>query len=98
MTASLAVAPQAFADEGSGSENQQSSLPALSSSIGEGSGDGSSIGEGSGDGSSIGEGSSDKQKKILDGVLGGLAGLALLAGIFNFLQSQGGNLPFKLPF
>ena len=88
MTASLAVAPQAFADEGSGSENQQSSLPALSSSIG----------EGSGDGSSIGEGSSDKQKKILDGVLGGLAGLALLAGIFNFLQSQGGNLPFKLPF
>lgn len=88
MTASLAVAPQAFADEGSGSENQQSSLPALSSSIG----------EGSGDGSSIGEGSSDKQKKILGGVLGGLAGLALLAGIFNFLQSQGGNLPFKLPF
>ncbi|MCT1683909.1 hypothetical protein M3A74_03650 [Corynebacterium appendicis] len=48
--------------------------------------------------SSIGEGSSDKQKKILGGVLGGLAGLALLAGIFNFLQSQGGNLPFKLPF
>lgn len=55
-------------------------------------------GSSDGDGSSIGEGSGDKQKKILGGVLGGLAGLTLLAGIFNFLQSQGGNLPFKLPF
>lgn len=120
LTASLAVAPQAFAAEGDPVE-----VPAPDSQDGEGSGtgkdgEGSSTGkdgEGSstgkdGEGSSIGEdgegssngkdgeGSSldDKQKKIIGGVFGGLAGLALLAGIFNFLQSQGGNLPFKLPF
>lgn len=102
LTASLAVAPQAFAEEPvevPAPDNQQSSLSDLSSNNdGEGK-DGSSDGEGKGS-SEDGEGSSldDKQKKILGGVLGGIAGLALLAGIFNFLQSQGGNLPFKLPF
>lgn len=108
LTASLAVAPQALAqseanDELTAADDQQSSLSDLSSNNdGEGKGegkDGSSDGEGKGS-SEDGEGSSldDKQKKILGGVLGGIAGLALLAGIFNFLQSQGGNLPFKLPF
>ena len=106
LTASLAVAPQAFAEDTvdvPAPDNQQSSLNDLSSNNdGEGKGegkDGSSDGEGKGS-SEDGEGSSldDKQKKILGGVLGGIAGLALLAGIFNFLQSQGGNLPFKLPF
>jgi len=63
-------------------------------SDGEGSSNGKD-GEGSSNGKD-GEGSSlnDKQKKIIGGVFGGLAGLALLAGIFNFLQSQGGKLPF----
>ncbi|WP_296148295.1 hypothetical protein [uncultured Corynebacterium sp.] len=119
LTASLAVAPQAFAAEDKPAEvpapDSKSSLSDLSSDgvkDGEGSskgkdGEGSSTGkdgEGSstgkdGEGSSTGkdgEGSSldDKQKKIIGGVFGGLAGLALLAGIFNFLQSQGGKLPF----
>ncbi|MCT1449239.1 hypothetical protein [Corynebacterium sp. p3-SID1194] len=110
LTASLAVAPQAFAAEGDPAEapapDSKSSLSDLSSDgvkDGEGSstgkdGEGSSTGK-DGEGSSTGkdgEGSSldDKQKKIIGGVFGGLAGLALLAGIFNFLQSQGGKLPF----
>ena len=90
LTASLAVAPQAFAqseanDELTAADDQQSSL----------SSDGGKDGEGSSNGKD-GEGSSldDKQKKIIGGVFGGLAGLALLAGIVNFLQSQGGKLPF----
>jgi len=109
LTASLAVAPQAFAAEDNPevpAPDSQSSLSDLSSDggkDGEGSsngkdGEGSSNGK-DGEGSSNGkdgEGSSldDKQKKIIGGVFGGLAGLALLAGIFNFLQSQGGKLPF----
>lgn len=105
LTASLAVAPQAFAEDTvdvPAPDNQQSSLSDLSSNNDDEGGkgkDGSSDGEGKGS-SEDGEGSSldEKQKKILGGVLGGIAGLALLAGIFNFLQSQGGNLPFKLPF
>jgi len=96
LTASLAVAPQAFAAE------DPVDVPAPdsqsdSSSTGK-DGEGSSTGK-DGEGSSTGkdgEGSSldDKQKKIIGGVFGGLAGLALLAGIVNFLQSQGGKLPF----
>ena len=93
LTASLAVAPQAFAQSEitvdlTTADDQQSSLSDLSSN---------NDGEGS---SEDGEGSSldDKQKKIIGGVIGGLAGVALLAGIFNFLKSQGGDLPFKLPF
>lgn len=110
LTASLAVAPQAFAAEGDPAEVPAPDSQSDSSSTGK-DGEGSSFGkdgEGSstgkdGEGSSNGkdgEGSSldEKQKKIIGGVFGGLAGLALLAGIFNFLQSQGGNLPFKLPF
>ena len=95
LTASLAVAPQAFAAE------DPVDVPAPdsqsdSSSTGK-DGEGSSTGK-DGEGSSTGkdgEGSSldDKQKKIIGGVFGGLAGLALLAGIVNFLQSQGGKLP-----
>lgn len=101
LTASLAVAPQAFAAEGDPAEapapDSKSSLSDLSSD-GVKDGEGSSTGK-DGEGSSKGkdgEGSSldDKQKKIIGGVFGGLAGLALLAGIFNFLQSQGGKLPF----
>ena len=89
LTASLAVAPQAFAQSEANDEltaaDDQSSL----------SSDGGKDGEGSSNGKD-GEGSSldDKQKKIIGGVFGGLAGLALLAGIVNFLQSQGGKLPF----
>ena len=87
LTASLAVAPQAFAAE------DPVDVPAPDSQS-----DSSSTGK-DGEGSSNGkdgEGSSldDKQKKIIGGVFGGLAGLALLAGIVNFLQSQGGKLPF----
>ena len=100
LTASLAVAPQAFAAE----DNPEVPAPDSQSSLSDLSSDGGKDGEGSsngkdGEGSSNGkdgEGSSldDKQKKIIGGVFGGLAGLALLAGIFNFLQSQGGKLPF----
>lgn len=38
----------------------------------------------------------EKTKKIIGGVVGGAAILALLAGAANFINSQ--NLPFKLPF
>ena len=99
LTASLAVAPQAFAqseanDELTAADDQQSSLSSDGGKDGEGSSNGKD-GEGSSNGKD-GEGSSldDKQKKIIGGVFGGLAGLALLAGIVNFLQSQGGKLPF----
>lgn len=92
LTASLAVAPQAFAAEGDPVEVPAPDSQSDSSSTGK-DGEGSSNGK-DGEGSSLDE----KQKKIIGGVFGGLAGLALLAGIFNFLQSQGGNLPFKLPF
>ena len=96
LTASLAVAPQAFAAEDP-VEVPAPDSQSDSSSTGK-DGEGSSTGK-DGEGSSTGkdgEGSSldDKQKKIIGGVFGGLAGLALLAGIFNFLQSQGGKLPF----
>lgn len=92
LTASLAVAPQAFAAEGDPAE---APAPDSKSSLSDLSSDGVKDGEGSSTGKD-GEGSSldDKQKKIIGGVFGGLAGLALLAGIFNFLQSQGGKLPF----
>ena len=103
LTASLAVAPQAFAAEGDTDSvpapDSQSGLPSDGGKDGESNGkDGEGNGK-DGEGSSNGkdgEGSSlnDKQKKIIGGVFGGLAGLALLAGIFNFLQSQGGKLPF----
>ena len=95
LTASLAVAPQAFAAE----DNPEVPAPDSQSSLSDLSSDGGKDGEGSSNGKD-GEGSSldEEQKKIIGGVFGGLAGLALLAGIFNFLQSQGGNLPFKLPF
>lgn len=91
LTASLAVAPQAFAAE----DNPEVPAPDSQSSLSDLSSDGVKDGEGSSTGKD-GEGSSldDKQKKIIGGVFGGLAGLALLAGIFNFLQSQGGKLPF----
>ena len=91
LTASLAVAPQAFAAE----DNPEVPAPDSQSSLSDLSSDGGKDGEGSSNGKD-GEGSSldDKQKKIIGGVFGGLAGLALLAGIFNFLQSQGGKLPF----
>lgn len=97
LTASLAVAPQAFAAEGDPVEVPAPDSQSDSSSTGK-DGEGSSNGK-DGEGSSNGkdgEGSSldDKQKKIIGGVFGGLAGLALLAGIVNFLQSQGGKLPF----
>ena len=91
LTASLAVAPQAFAAE----DNPEVPAPDSQSSLSDLSSDGGKDGEGSSNGKD-GEGSSldDKQKKIIGGVFGGLAGLALLAGIVNFLQSQGGKLPF----
>ena len=105
LTASLAVAPQAFAAEDpvevpapdSQSDSSSTGKDGEGSSTGK-DGEGSSTGK-DGEGSSTGkdgEGSSldDKQKKIIGGVFGGLAGLALLAGIVNFLQSQGGKLPF----
>lgn len=96
LTASLAVAPQAFAAEDP-VEVPAPDSQSDSSSTGK-DGEGSSTGK-DGEGSSTGkdgEGSSldDEQKKIIGGVFGGLAGLALLAGIVNFLQSQGGKLPF----
>ena len=96
LTASLAVAPQAFAAEDPVDVPAPDSQSDSSSTgkDGEGSSNGKD-GEGSSNGKD-GEGSSldDKQKKIIGGVFGGLAGLALLAGIVNFLQSQGGKLPF----
>ncbi len=99
LTASLAVAPHASAQDTAPAPEKQSSIE-LSS--GDGQGKGSSDQEGSSDqGKDSGKGSSnlgDKQKKIIGGVVGGLAGIALLAGIYNFLKTQGGNLPFKLPF
>ena len=88
LTASLAVAPQAFAAEGDPVEVPAPDSQSDSSSTGK-DGEGSSTGK-DGEGSSL----DDKQKKIIGGVFGGLAGLALLAGIVNFLQSQGGKLPF----
>lgn len=101
LTASLAVAPQATAettDNGGSSDNTNISeaLGKLSSKDGDGKGDADN-----GEGSSTpdkGEGSSldDKQKKILGGVLGGIAGLALLAALFNAVKS--GKLPINLPF
>ena len=98
LTASLAVAPQATAettDNGGSSDNINISeaLGKLSSKDGEGdanNGEGSSN-AGDGEGSSL----DDKQKKILGGVLGGIAGLALLAALFNVVKS--GKLPVNIP-
>lgn len=98
LTASLAVAPQATAettDNGGSSDNINISeaLGKFSSKDGEGdanNGEGSSN-AGDGEGSSL----DDKQKKILGGVLGGIAGLALLAALFNVVKS--GKLPVNIP-
>lgn len=87
MAASLAVAPQAMAQDG-GKGDTQSSISDLSS-------DRSGGKDGSGEGGS--SNLDDNQKKILGGVLGGFAALALLAGLANFLQSQGGNFGINLP-